>query len=96
MYTWKQIKKELVIDPSSDAYIFHCGTNDTKSDPSVKDCFKETSSITEEIMLKLPKDCKLIISAVTPGGDNDDLEHKRLNFNMLLLNFCREKKLNIL
>ena len=91
MYTWKQIKEELVIDPSSDAYIFHCGTNDINSDPSVQGCFKETSSIIEEIILKLPKNCKLIISAVAPRGDNDDLEHKQLNFNMLLLNFCREK-----
>ena len=63
----------------------------TKSDPSVQHCFKETSSIIEEIMLKLPENCKLIISAVAPRGDNDDLEHKRLNFNMLLLNFCTEK-----
>ena len=93
MYTWKQIKKEFVIDRSSDAYIFHCGTNDIKPDPCVQDCFKETSSIIEEIMLKFQKNCKLIISAVAPKGGDDDLEHKRLSFNVLLLNFCREKNL---
>ena len=30
MYTWKHMKEELVIDPSLDAYIFHCGTDDIK------------------------------------------------------------------
>ena len=44
-------------------------------------------------MLRLPKNCKLIISAVAPRGDDDDLEHKRLYFNMLLLNYCRKENL---
>ena len=93
IYTWNETDEKLTkghLDIPN-TIIYHLGTNDIKNGTTPDEIVAKIEEVIGKTLKKNPE-AKVILSAVAPRGDNDDLDMARQELNLMMLKKYKDKE----